>query len=1037
MATANAYGSITIVDMTDVGQFSVVPMSNAGILMIYDPNALSNQYTPASITLSPFTMYGGTDLSSSSDVTYAWYKKTGSATFNPSSPGTATSTSRTVTVSSSDFSGIKNITYYVKAEYEYTTNQTVIAWGQISISLVTQATNIQDIEISGDHLFRYKYLSYGASPTIDGNTTITLTATYTSNVAVHQWYYYNNNKTPNPGWDPLTTAIAKGSGSTGSVSGSTCIIDHTANIFTNNRAKIKVTAHRTDATSTELTGVYDEYEILKLYDGPVGAPGEQSVAMIVTNEDQTIPCDSTGPTSHAFDLASTEIYILEGNDNVTTNNVSTGYKVTASANGVTSTNGLVYDSTNHKYTYAVTGWDTNNSSEVGSVTFTATRTNYPTLVKTMSLNKILIGSDGESPTVYQLSITPNRVATNASGATTAATTLTASVIAVKEDVQTDVTTSSTDVIYYEWYKDGTLIGASSGTGPDNKNVYTIAKSTTVSSVVCKIKKTNSSGSQLDSQSVPFVAAGAKGNTGATGDGAITLDFPQSTDTIGLKNDGTLATAYSMDFPYTVYQGTRALNATASNDTSLGYSFTINNILAAGDTSGATITWDSTHSKFTLTIPADTKLYDSAASPAHSLNGQCTVPITYTNATSTNSSGTVSTVSGTVLATFSWNLDIAPADGTSITIADTWTRYKQTNSSSQPSIAKTDSTTIAAAITAGGLAKPYYVWGRTYTKYSPSGEANTYTVNFYPADPENGKSVQTSSTVTYAWSTSGDTAPSSGWQSTIASAVSGKTKPYYVWTRNVTSYTYQGGGSAGSNTTTYSTSYYPADKVEVALQANSTIFNGNVNTITIQPIVTKNNASYTIASGDTVEWWYILNGTMTKVTSTTTSDNIYKSGNNLVVKSDAVNGGTSIQFKITTSGQTIYEYLSLEDYTDEFRCELYSSIGDKITNGQGSGYVSCLLFRNGQEIQKMTNFSVTTARTTSNPAVLSITTEALPSNSGIASIAYAWTYQQVNSSGELEPLTDASYNASGKAIYIDGSMINRKIMISCTVTVTYS
>ena len=1036
MTTANAYGSITIVDMTDIGQFSVVPMSNAGILMIYDPNALSNQYTPASITLSPFTMYGGTDLSSSNEVTYAWYKKTGSASFSPASPGDATSTSKTVTVTSADFSGVKNITYYVKATYAYTTNKTVIAWGQISISLVTQATNIQDIEINGEHIFKYGYASYGASPTIQGSTTVTLTASCTSNVAVHQWYYYNNSTSA---WAQLTTAIAKGSGNTGSVSGSTCIIDHTANIFANNRAKIKVTAHRTDATGTELTGIYDEYELLKLYDGPVGAPGEQSVAIIMSNEDQTIPCNGNGtPTTHAFDLSSTEIYILEGNDNVTTNNVSTGYRVTAAASGVTSTNGLVYDSTNHKYTYAVTGWDSNNSSEVGSVVFTATRTGYPTLTKTMSLQKIIIGQDGESPTVYELSITPNRVATNASGATTASTTLTASVVAIKETVQTNVTTSSTDVIYYEWYKDGTLISAASGTGPNSKNTYTIASGTSVSSVVCKIKKTNSSGVQLDSQSIPFIAAGAKGNTGATGDGAITLDFPQSTDTIGLKNDGTLATAYSMDFPYTVYQGTRVLTATASNNSSLGYAFTINDVLAAGDTSGATITWDGTHSKFTLTIPADTKLYDSTASPAHSLNGQCTIPITYTDATQTNAAGTVSTVSGTILATFSWNLDIAPADGISITISDNWTRYKQTNTSTQPTIAKTDSTTVAAAITAGGLSKPYYVWGRTHTDYSPSGSADTYTVNYYPADPANGKSVQTTSTVTYAYSTSGTTTPTGSniWKSDIATATSGKTKPYYVWTKTVTSYKYSDNTSAGSDTTSYSTSYYPADKVELALQANSTIFNGNVTTITITPIVTKNNTSYTIANGDTLEWKYILNGTMTTVSSTTTSDNIYKSGNNLVIKAAAVNGGTSVQCKLVTSGQTIYEYISLEDYTDEFRCELYSSIGDKITNGVGSGYVSCLLFRNGQEIHKMTNFSVTTARTSSTAAVLNITTESL-TGSGIASIAYAWTYQQVNASGELEALTDASYNTTGKAIYIDGSMINRKIVISCTVTVTYS
>lgn len=1024
MTTASAYGSITIVDITDIGQFSVVPMSNAGILMIYDPNALSNQYTPASITLSPFTMYGGTDLSASNDVSYSWYKKTGSTTFSFSNPGTATATTKQVQITSSDFSSVKNITYYVKAEYTYATNQTLEAWGQISISLVTQATNIQDIEINGDHIFKYGYASYGANPTIQGSTTVTLTASCTSNVAVHQWYYYNNS---NSTWTALTTAIAKGSGNTGSVNGSTCIIDHTANIFTNNRAKIKVTAHRTDATSTELTGVYDEYEILKLYDGPVGAPGEQSVAMIVSNEDQTIPCDSSGsPTANAFNLATTEIYILEGNNNITTNDVSTGYTVTATTNGVTSTDGLVYNSTTNKYTYAVTGWAQDNSSEVGSVTFTATRTGYPTLTKTMSLQKITVGQDGESPTVYELSITPNRVTTNASGATTASTTLTASVVAIKDTTETNVTTSSTNTIYYEWYKDGTQIQAASGTGPNNKNTYTITSGTNVSSVVCIIKKANPSGAQLDSQSVPFIPAGAKGETGAVGDGAIVLDFPQNTDTIGLRNDGTLATAYVIDFPYAVYQGTTRLSAEASNSSSLGYSFAINSVSTG-------ITWDAAHSKFTLNIPADTKLYDSTASPTHSLNGQCTIPITYSGATV---NGVANSGSGTLLATFSWNLDIAPTNGTSITIADNWTRYKQTNSSTQPTIAKTDSTTVAAAITTGGLSKPYYVWGRTHTDYSPSGSADTYTVNYYPADPANGKSVQTTSTVTYAYSTSGTTTPTGSniWKSDIATATSGKTKPYYIWTKTVTSFKYSDNTSAGSDATTYSVSYYPADKVELALQASSTIFNGNIPSITITPIVTKNNSSYTPTSGE-LEWKYIVNGTMSsEITSTTNTDNIYKDGNSLVIKSAAVNGGTSIQCKLATSGQTIYEYISLEDYTDEFRCELYSSIGDKLTNGQGSGYVTCLLFRNGQEIHKMTNFSITDERTSSAAAELSITTESLPND--ISGIIYAWSYQQPDIDGDLEIINDNSYNQSGKAIYIDGSMIDKKIIISCTVTITY-
>ena len=131
--------------------------------------------------------------------------------------------------------------------------------------------------------------------------------------------------------------------------------------------------------------------------------------------------------------------------------------------------------------------------------------------------------------------------------------------------------------------------------------------------------------------------------------------------------------------------------------------------------------------------------------------------------------------------------------------------------------------------------------------------------------------------------------------------------------------------------------------------------------------------------------------------------------------------------------------------DEFKCELYSTIGDKLTNGQGSGFVECLLYRNGYEIDKITaGPTITSARATgSSPhaAVISTTTEMnanpKPSNiSDISAITYAWSYQQVDSNGDLVPLSDSTYNATGKAIYMDGSMIDKKIMINCEVTVTY-
>lgn len=1074
---ANAFGSITIVDMTDVGQFSTVPMSNAGLVIIYDPNALSNNYTPASMTLTPFTLYGGVDYSSNANVSYSWYKRADGAAINYTNPGSATSTSSSITVEYSDFTSIsaKSITYYLKATYNISGIGDIIAWGQITISLVTQATNSQDIEINGDSIFKYTYASYGANPTIQGDTSITLTATYTSNVAVHQWYYYQ--KTVTNGTTTWNWATLPVTGVT--ISGSTCTISHTAPIFYDNKAKIKVTAHRTDATSTELTSVYDEYEILKLYDGPVGAPGEKSVAMLLSNDDQMIPCDGNGnPAPNAtvaFSLASTDIQLFEGNTNITTNNASTGYVVTATPTGVISTNGIQYDSTNQKYTYKVDGWANDNSSTQGYVTFNATSSaGYPSLTKKMSLTKIQTGSDGKTPTVYDLSITPNRVTTDSEGDTVDSVTLTATVIShtvnvnTSAMVNTDVSTSSSDVMYYEWFLNGSTspVTAASGTGPNGKNVYTISDNTRISSVVCKVRKTNSSGVILDSQSVAFVPEGEKGDTGATGDGVITLSFPQSTDTISLNNDGTLAGAYHLDMPYTVYQGSTPLTAQAVNTVSKGYSFSINGLDFTGGAEGS-ITFGST--KVEIDIPSGTKVYDSTITGvnAHSLNGQCLIPIDYRGATQTAADGTVTTVSGTILAGFSWNLDIAPANGSSVTISDTWTRYRLTKTNVQPGtggvtdITKNgtyDKSTIEAAISAASQQdrqKPYYIWSKTFIEYSPSGNASTYAVDYYPADPSDGETPTITSELKYACTNGGSDSDRPGsssnlWKSTIAAAITqaGISKPYYIWTKNTISYTYSTHTSQNTTATTYSTSYYPEDKVELNLTANATIFQGNITTITITPIITVNGAAHnTLSSGESITWSYVVNGTMTEVNSTSDSNNIYKSGNNLVIKKDAVNGGTSVQCLAVISGQNVYAYLPIEDYTDEFRCELFSTMGDKITNHQGSGFVKCILYRNGIEIDKITaGPTVTSARVSSgsspHAAVISTTTEMSsspkPANiSDISAIIYSWKYYNINSDGSTTQISDSTYNATGKAVYLDGSMITNRIMIDCEVTVTYA
>lgn len=1035
---ANAFGSITIVDMTDVGQFTTVPMSNAGIVMIYDPNALSNRYTPSTITLTPYTMYGGVVVANSdTKISYSWYKRTGGAAFDYTNPGTVTSTNTSVSVASTDFSNNnKIVTYYLKAVYQYTNNSSdkVTAWGQFSVSLVEQASNIQDIEINGEHLFKYKYTTYGGNPIIDGNTSVDLVATCTSNVAVHNWYYWDSTiATPgyvviNPNNPPAGITV----------NGDTCTVSHTANIFTDNKAKFKVTAHRTDATTTELTSVYDEYEILKLYDGRIGAPGEGTVVLRLTNEDQMIPCNGQGePTAHAFDLAYTDVEVIDSGEDVTDN-----WTIICQPTGVVGS----YDATNHRY--SVSGWAQNNSSEIGYITITAqdAATN-PTqvLTKIMSLTKIKTGEDGKSPVVYTLSITPNKVTTTYDGKVSNSVTLTANVVANSVNVQgqtisTDVTQDTTDVMYYQWFMNGNSSDSKHGAGSAGYT-FTITNGNTVTEVVCIVRKGSQSGNQLDSQSVSFTPKGEKGQTGATGDGAISLDFPQSTDTIGLDSSGRLTSAYNITLPFTVYQGSTDLNTqahpTVVDRTDPAYSMSINGVVP-------TATWGT--SDIILSIPSGTQLYNaSATNPIHSLNGQCVFPIDYT-ATSTSASGTTSNVTGTVLATFTWNLDVAPENGSSVAIdtSNSWIRYKRTSTATQPTITISDAQSISSAQSGG--TKPYYIWCCNHTAYTDGNASDAYTVNYYPADPVNGtdgKSVVPSSTTTYQTSSNGTTAPTGTWSSTIADATSGKTKPYYLWTKTVTTFTWSTGGSAGGDATTYSTSYYPADAYELAIQANSTIFNGTVTTITLQPIITKNHGSYTIGSNE-IQWWYVVNGTLTKVTSTSSSANIYLSGNNLVIKADAVNGGTSVQCRFIKDGKTYYQYLPIEDYTDEFRCELYSTIGDKITNGQGSGFVECILYRNGYEIDKiLTGPTIPSGgeRDSQHAATINVGTEMgaspKPSNiNDINSIVYAWTYKTVDSNGNLQPLSDSTYNATGKAIYIDGSMIDKKIMINCEVTISY-
>ena len=78
-----AYGSITIVDIGDLGELSVTPQSNQPIMVIYDPD--SNSYSPnwgdSNLVLTPVVYYGAqclldrTSTSKPTGLNISWQKQ--------------------------------------------------------------------------------------------------------------------------------------------------------------------------------------------------------------------------------------------------------------------------------------------------------------------------------------------------------------------------------------------------------------------------------------------------------------------------------------------------------------------------------------------------------------------------------------------------------------------------------------------------------------------------------------------------------------------------------------------------------------------------------------------------------------------------------------------------------------------------------------------------------------------------------------------------------------------------------------------------
>ena len=155
---------------------------------------------------------------------------------------------------------------------------------------------------------------------------------------------------------------------------------------------------------------------------------------------------------------------------------------------------------------------------------------------------------------------------------------------------------------------------------------------------------------------------------------------------------------------------------------------------------------------------------------------------------------------TVKKQFSWSCGkqgpqgVKGQDGTSIKITSKSVTY-QTSTSGTTTPTGTWSTTVPT------VNNGQYLWTKTTVQYSDGNKTEAYSVSYKGTNGTNGASVTVSKTeVTYQVSTSGTTAPTGTWSTTMPSCDQGQ----YLWTKTYVKY------SDGKDTTSYSVSYKGVD-----------------------------------------------------------------------------------------------------------------------------------------------------------------------------------------------------------------------------------
>lgn len=600
MATTS-YGTITIIDVTDVGQFSIYPYANGPNTQIYSEE--TETYSPdwdndwnSCLRITPIATYAGQDKTA--DATIRWYVKGNS---------TPISTGGNYQISGKDLLIKQNIplnssyvVYVVKADYISDTGAEVHAEGEITFNLLTQTSTVKDVRISGTNVIKYASNSSTPSPS---SVVLTANIVGASKATFDGWQYWGTTAGGSAGWVSVTgvSGLTTGTDTDGRPTLTVAASYNNSKVyFATDVARFQATITSTSDNSDHYT---DIFSVTQLRDG---ARGNANVTMDLTNDDQLVPIDKNGNPSWATigDLASTTVSVKRGTDDITTD-----CSIKATLTNVTVE---FYNSSNTQYTgpwtsgsdlpqnyYKVKVTGFTNGATSGSVTFSTTVDSL-SYIKTFSLVGQAAGADGKTPTIYSLEFplgipsyknTPTGTAEGQDLAdyfVYSPRDLTLQAYKIETDADTGISTknayANARVYYSPYYSNGakqtgwTYIDLnSSGQGTLVGETAKLVECSPITFRLVQPTGQNVTSEKLDEETITITSDGKIGNTGEDGSPAINLLLSNENVTIAANHSGTIRTSSFT----TTFQGYEGVD---EDNTHFSYtSFTPTNSIVSGIT----------------------------------------------------------------------------------------------------------------------------------------------------------------------------------------------------------------------------------------------------------------------------------------------------------------------------------------------------------------------------------------------------------------------------------------------------------------------